>query len=1260
MKKRRKQRTMRGFAAFLLLVSVCAACFSGEGFRADASGVHTIPGTGYLNSIKAARSLNISRSTLSSYTYNNGISGKRVNYTDNGGAPTTQFTVPLSDESKAYTYSNPLTLNFSNVGTINGRQLDATVSVTSVKISKPSENHSDSGLNGGQVGILKLKDGWFEVGVTTDSPHGYRARKQINLNITIRYGDGSREVVPLPFYQAVLDIDAGGYGKQDYYREAWTGVSGYTGDIYAFPGHTTSISGMTITARGDEGAGTDGDDIYLKTGAFAPTTGGSFSMMFDVGNCGTGLDLFSAYQNLIAPEKSVSKPSDGTSFQAGDEIVWNVSQRMPVFYGNTFTKFGSMVFEDTLPEGVTYKEAKLYDGNTEVTGSYGSLSYNSSARKVTYTMNSAFLGNAGYYNGRTLRLEVKTSADKPDVPLKTVKNRGYVRMDGLARQTNEVQAVIAQPSLQIIKTTPKESYNNTEPVPYSIEVSQTVSGAVARNVLITDREIPDGVEIDMSDIVLSGVTGTVEKYDNYFQVKIPRLAFGQKAKVDFRALVNPDTFDREDAPNTAKASCDNCGEKQSTANPKIYYYVHTKIDHGTITGSRDNLTNGSDFTVSYQPEKGYYISKVTVDGREKELKFCPDAWEFTDIDKNHEVVVTTRKIPRLKITKDADKEEYNYQETVEYMITVEQTIPGAVADRVFVTDRDMTEGLELDLDSIEVDREDALVETSRDYLEVSIPHLEYGKPLVITVKGKVNNDTLKLKELINWAAATCDNGEKAENDEPISVYYRIDTHAVNGTITRSDSRIAHGENRYIEYRPDKGYYLKSLTVDGNTLDAETYPHGLTFEDISQNYEVEAVFAKIPDLELVKKAEKKVYKPGEQVRYTIRLSESVEDGVAEDVVLKDTDLPEGLRVLPGTIEISEPLASLESADGGFVVRIPELAWKNPVTVTFYAAIEPGQLKSSSLKNHAEASCRNNPKAKAQDTAAPEVKNNIVTSAENGRITPDETGIGIGETRKIYYAPDKGYYLKKLSVDDHSVSAADYPDSYPFADIRRSHKIHAVFAKTPALKVTKGSDREVYGQGEYINYTVCVENTMKDSIAENLTVADTEMSPGAEIDSGSITCDREFTLEHGESGGFCLRLKEGLASGETVTVGYRAKIRETGKVNDRIVNTAKAVADGMKKPEQDRHSVRVDQPEYLTGQNPGDAADEDGTAIADTPERAEKEDLRAGKDSGLSVNVRLTRKPEKVKTGDDAAMYILAGAGIILAWAGIFAWRRRKNR
>ena len=421
-----------------------------------------------------------------------------------------------------------------------------------------------------------------------------------------------------------------------------------------------------------------------------------------------------------------------------------------------------------------------------------------------------------------------------------------------------------------------------------------------------------------------------------------------------------------------------------------------------------------------------------------------------------------------------------------------------------------------------------------------------------------------------------------------------------------------------------------------------------------------MFAKIPDLELVKKAEKKVYKPGEQVRYTIRLSESVEDGVAEDVVLKDTDLPEGLRVLPGTIEISEPLASLESADGGFVVRIPELAWKNPVTVTFYAAIEPGQLKSSSLKNHAEASCRNNPKAKAQDTAAPEVKNNIVTSAENGRITPDETGIGIGETRKIYYAPDKGYYLKKLSVDDHSVSAADYPDSYPFADIRRSHKIHAVFAKTPALKVTKGSDREVYGQGEYINYTVCVENTMKDSIAENLTVADTEMSPGAEIDSGSITCDREFTLEHGESGGFCLRLKEGLASGETVTVGYRAKIRETGKVNDRIVNTAKAVADGMKKPEQDRHSVRVDQPEYLTGQNPGDAADEDGTAIADTPERAEKEDLRAGKDSGLSVNVRLTRKPEKVKTGDDAAMYILAGAGIILAWAGIFAWRRRKNR
>ena len=102
MKKRRKQRIMRGFAAFLLLVSVCASYFSGEGIRADASGVHTIPGTGYLSNIKAARSLNISRSTLSSYTYNNGISGKRVNYTDDKGEEVSQFTVPLRDESKSH------------------------------------------------------------------------------------------------------------------------------------------------------------------------------------------------------------------------------------------------------------------------------------------------------------------------------------------------------------------------------------------------------------------------------------------------------------------------------------------------------------------------------------------------------------------------------------------------------------------------------------------------------------------------------------------------------------------------------------------------------------------------------------------------------------------------------------------------------------------------------------------------------------------------------------------------------------------------------------------------------------------------------------------------------------------------------------------------------------------------------------------------------------------------------------------------------
>ncbi|MDY5450613.1 MAG: AAA family ATPase [Clostridia bacterium] len=51
----------------------------------------------------------------------------------------------------------------------------------------------------------------------------------LGFNRTITYHD-TGEVVNLPFFQAVRDLDA----ANDYYREAWESISGYTGTYYKY------------------------------------------------------------------------------------------------------------------------------------------------------------------------------------------------------------------------------------------------------------------------------------------------------------------------------------------------------------------------------------------------------------------------------------------------------------------------------------------------------------------------------------------------------------------------------------------------------------------------------------------------------------------------------------------------------------------------------------------------------------------------------------------------------------------------------------------------------------------------------------------------------------------------------------------------------------------------------------------------------------------------------------------------------------------
>lgn len=82
--------------------------------------------------------------------------------------------------------------------------------------------------------------------------------------------------------------------------------------------------------------------------------------------------------------------------------------------------------------------------------------------------------------------------------------------------------------------------------------------------------------------------------------------------------------------------------------------------------------------------------------------------------------------------------------------------------------------------------------------------------------------------------------------------YKIDTSATGGTITSKITSIDKGEQRTITYTPNKGYYLRRLTVDGASVDLKAYPTSYTFSNISADHVIKADFLPIPELRIMKK------------------------------------------------------------------------------------------------------------------------------------------------------------------------------------------------------------------------------------------------------------------------------------------------------------------------------------------------------------------------------------------------------------------------
>lgn len=440
------------FAVLLLAV----ALFFLAGLKTPSYGAKliTISGT---NRPSTNNLLKINRNTLTSITWNSSLvedtDYKNGTYNDKGERPLPAL--KIKSTSKAQTYENPFSMKFENVGTIGGKSIDCEIKITKVEISKKKGN-TPALRSDGFMGVLQIKGDCLEFGLTGNSGYGYMATKDISYTVNMTY-HGTNTKVNLPFFQAITDLDA--YSK-GHYQEGWTAGSGYeyadgydSDDgidycmepiFYKYPQNVCEFENESVWTSKTAGSTTD-DDSWYKTGVYINTTDGTFSGIFHEGNCGTNLFLYSQYNNSTGTMEPPTLSVDKETAKPKDTITYTVSQKIGTFYSTVLKPYEKIVFTDVVPKEVTYKSAKMLDGNGNDITNQGTLTYDSGTRTVKFVMGDTWRNKESNYNGQTLKLVISTTANRFKGSKITITNQAKVSLaDAVTNDTNTVKTDMKQ------------------------------------------------------------------------------------------------------------------------------------------------------------------------------------------------------------------------------------------------------------------------------------------------------------------------------------------------------------------------------------------------------------------------------------------------------------------------------------------------------------------------------------------------------------------------------------------------------------------------------------------------------------------------------------------------------------------------------------------------------------------------------------------------------------------------------------------------
>ena len=384
----------------------------------------------------------MTRDNMTVLSQGDGVKRVEIPASDTGNLPSTAFVMQPTKDGSNHQYNQPLSLKFSNAGTVDGKSVDVYVTVNSLGLTLKETNVDYNNPNKTDVPFMTVDENWgkksFSLMDYIDVNHpSYTADMfgsyAINANVTmeLRYSDGTPCNLKLVMQPSDIDVLNGGTNE----TFSLVNAEGTVDSIVMSNRNvlTETTNGNKITWNPTRP--TSGDDQEKNLAGFAVKSK-SNSLTFESTSAGTSGSLFGAYTEVISPAPVKAVDPEQAPAKAGEEITYTGTFTLPRQGVDTIGKIKSMSMVDTFDERLDYQSLSVaFDGQTLTEGTDYTVSVD--GQKVTVDINAHLLTKEN--GGKKFVITYKTLTNsKIETDSSNIDNELTQVVDGNIAHSNKV------------------------------------------------------------------------------------------------------------------------------------------------------------------------------------------------------------------------------------------------------------------------------------------------------------------------------------------------------------------------------------------------------------------------------------------------------------------------------------------------------------------------------------------------------------------------------------------------------------------------------------------------------------------------------------------------------------------------------------------------------------------------------------------------------------------------------------------------------